>query len=888
MPRCQTWIISLLAPVSAFLLLISTFNYVTASKTNADRSAPVNTTFSATLHGPPAQQNSSTSGAYVQATTLVTTPYDASIAYSVFPAEGEHVFPNGQIVYTMRITHNNDITVSGLLLTSRVSTEFIPEEVFTVGATVVELTSYPTYTWQIDNLPPAGQAVIYIVGHADAHLSDVGSVINVATLVNEYETAPDDNDITISLPITLPSITLSSYASNVNESNTQAAVDIELDFPNPHGYSYVDYATVDGGSSTSGEDYVPISGTLTISQARTSERFFVDIFEDAIDEDSETVQVQLSNPRGIRLGSSDLLTITIVDNDGAGILVDPLTLELPESGASLAYSMSLTSQPPEEVIINIAPPDNNVILDKQLITFTAANWNSPQTVTVSSIDNRVDEGNRALIIEHQVSSPDPIYHSKTASDVSVDIIDDDNAAIIVSSTSVTTSEESYSSLIDNSTYSIVLDSEPTAPVSITMATDSQLLLKTDAITFTPLTWNLPQTITVAANDDNVAEGTHQSSVNHIIESEDAKYVDAEIADIIATILDNDEAGLAISKSAITVTEAAASQQYTITLTSEPLQPVEVTLTSSDDRIEVSPVALQFLAEEWQTPQRVSVFAPSDGELGDSQLLEIEHRTQSNDAAYNSLIEQIPAILQNSDTASLRTSTDSLSIEEGRASSSQPSDVETDQYSVLLTSRPANTVTVTIKHGEGIIVTPNSFTFSPEQWPKPQQIVVSVENDATFRGHQRFTLTHQLTSRDSNYNAQSHVMTVRVSDDDSPVDVTVKKNSLVEGTSSESATIALVKQPTSTVTITLTTNDQISVDPPLMTFTGDNWNIPQSITLLPANDNTLESEQQAIVSFDMKSDDENYNSAQPAELLKLPIDDIEENPNKLVFLPMMNR
>lgn len=891
MPRRQSWIISLLASVLSCILLIVTCHHLAAISIHSDQPAPTGSTSSEKLHYLSSSQNANALRKRIDSTNLVTFPYDAILEYSIYPDAGEHVFPNGQLVYTLRISHDKDVPVSGLRLTSTVSTAFVPEKLLVVGATVTELSAYPTYAWQIDDLPPASKAVVYMIGHADSTLSDVGNVINVVTLYNEYEADLTNNEVALSIPITLPSIALNSYAFNVNEANTQIGIDLALDFPNPHGHSYVDYETVEVGTGTGAKgnaDYIPVSGTLTISQARSSERFMFDILDDAIDENSETIQVKLFNPQGIRLGSSDMLTVTIIDDDGAGILVDPLVLEMPEDGEALAYNMSLTSQPPEIVHINIDTADNNVLVDKQIITFTATNWEMPQTVAISPVDNFIDEADRTILVNHQVSSLDPIYNSQTASNVTVNIADDDEAAIIVSSTAITTAEEADTSSEAHPAYTIALNSEPTAPVSITFGAEGQLLLDKSVITFTPQTWSLPQVITVTAIDDDVAEGSHNSLIRHITASDDPNYATAEAPAISATIRDNDEVGFILSTKLLTVTEASATEHYTLSLTSRPLHPVTVLLLSDDERIDASPSTLQFSPEEWQTAQTITVSAPSNNSVSDLQIVTIDHQVQSDDAAYNSHSEQITIHVNDSDIASLRTSRDALNLLEGQTSSSQPSDVEAGKYDIALTSRPTDTVSVTIKYSEEINVAPNSFVITPEAWSTPQQVVVSVENDSIFQGHRVFTLTHQLSSADPYYNALSHDVPVRVSDDDSPLRVILKDINLVEGTSSQGAAIMLLKKPTSTVTITLTTNDQLSVEPPVITFTSDDWNTSKAVTLIPNEDNEAESEQQGIVDFAIESEDTNYSSDNQSQRIKLPINDVPEKENATVFLPMISR
>jgi hypothetical protein len=75
------------------------------------------------------------------------------------------------------------------------------------------------------------------------------------------------------------------------------------------------------------------------------------------------------------------------------------------------------------------------------------------------------------------------------------------------------------------TYAVVLNSQPTADVTIAVATDRQTTVSPTSLTFTTANWNVPQTVTVTAVDDAVVEGVHTSTISHRTTSGDTKYND---------------------------------------------------------------------------------------------------------------------------------------------------------------------------------------------------------------------------------------------------------------------------------------------------------------------------------------------------------------------------
>ncbi|WP_226595132.1 hypothetical protein, partial [Microseira wollei] len=81
----------------------------------------------------------------------------------------------------------------------------------------------------------------------------------------------------------------------------------------------------------------------------------------------------------------------------------------------------------------------------------------------------------------------------------------------------------------------------------------------------------PQTVTVTATNDNVAEGNHSGTISHTATSSDANYNGITINSVTANITDNDIAGVTITQSGSSrnITEGGATDTYEIVLTSQP-------------------------------------------------------------------------------------------------------------------------------------------------------------------------------------------------------------------------------------------------------------------------------------------------------------------------------
>src|SRR5204862_2710607 len=97
------------------------------------------------------------------------------------------------------------------------------------------------------------------------------------------------------------------------------------------------------------------------------------------------------------------------------------------------------------------------------------NWNAPQTVTVTGVDEQVQDGAIAYSVAlGAAASTDPIYAGMDPADVALTNADNDVAGITVTPTSGLVTSEAGGT----ATFSVVLNSQPTADVVIPVASSS--------------------------------------------------------------------------------------------------------------------------------------------------------------------------------------------------------------------------------------------------------------------------------------------------------------------------------------------------------------------------------------------------------------------------------
>ena len=109
------------------------------------------------------------------------------------------------------------------------------------------------------------------------------------------------------------SLQFNSANFSVNEADGTATIAISR-MGGSDGKVTVDYIT-GSGTATAETDYTTASGTLTFADGETSNSLSIPIADDADAESNETVEITLSNAVGGSLGSQNMTTLTILDDD---------------------------------------------------------------------------------------------------------------------------------------------------------------------------------------------------------------------------------------------------------------------------------------------------------------------------------------------------------------------------------------------------------------------------------------------------------------------------------------------------------------------------------------------------------------------------------------------
>lgn len=244
---------------------------------------------------------------------------------------------------------------------------------------------------------------------------------------------------------------------------------------------------------------------------------------------------------GVAVSESAQVTVNL---GTPGINVSPTSgLTTSENGDMATFSVVLATPPSEDVSITLSSSDTSEgMVAPNALTFNAANWSQPQTITVTGIDDGAIDGNvDYTIVTAAASSVDANYNNFDAADVSVTNTDNDVAvpsAINVNpTTGLSTSEAGATA-----SFTVVLGSQPTANATIGLRSSdtTEGAVNPTSLTFTNSNWNTPQTVTVTGQDDGIVDGPISYMViTDPAVSDDPEYKDLNASDVSLTNTDND-------------------------------------------------------------------------------------------------------------------------------------------------------------------------------------------------------------------------------------------------------------------------------------------------------------------------------------------------------------
>ena len=392
-------------------------------------------------------------------------------------------------------------------------------------------------------------------------------------------------------------------------------------------------------------------------------------------------------------------------------------------------------------------------------------------------------------------------------------------------------------------FSLVLDSQPSNNVffNFTSSDPTKMTLSTATITFTPINWNVSQTISLTTIDNDLVEGTQTVSLSIRINealSSDCFVNPSPPLDYIISITDDEIADFIITPLGNSLTEGLSQTvSLIVSLQAQPVADVLINIVKNPiDEIITSVSSIVFTSLNWNVTQTV-VLSSVDDFLDDGTMsTNINFSVDPiSDVFFTSIPSKTFVIpnVDNDSTGVILIPGDNLTSESG----------DTGFFHLRLDSEPLSNVSFDILPSNVSEVTANvsSVTFTPTNWNVLQRInLLGVEDSPPFSdGSQLVTVTTlNMSSTDPTYSLLNDFQIpdffVSNQDNDAPgIVLSLLNNNF--NTSEDGSTIIvrfeLLSKPLfgTNVQIPLSLGgnvDEMTLSSNIINISAENWNQPQ--------------------------------------------------------------
>ena len=203
--------------------------------------------------------------------------------------------------------------------------------------------------------------------------------------------------------------------------------------------------------------------------------------------------------------------IQVLEGDSAGDTYEIVLLEEPPASSTVTVQAWADPNDPAQITLT---PGSGGVGNLLSMTFTNANWSTPQTITVVALDETngaapfrtVELSHNLIVTPDPCATTDPNWVAAriTNGSLTVTIIEDDEfRGLEVSPVSVSVIEGGATD-----TFTVKLKSQPGTPSSLDVDVSSvygQVDVSPSTLTFTNSDYSTAQTVTVTAIDDDLGE-----------------------------------------------------------------------------------------------------------------------------------------------------------------------------------------------------------------------------------------------------------------------------------------------------------------------------------------------------------------------------------------------
>ena len=507
-------------------------------------------------------------------------------------------------------------------------------------------------------------------------------------------------------------------------------------------------------------------------------------------------------------------------------------------GETAGFSLSLTTVPQGPVTITFSANDlydfGSGFGTAHAVTLATETTESgtqvvPALVSITRADNSVDEQTPTYsesIVYTVASSIDSDYDAYPDVTVPITVTNNDELGVNISNESgLTLTEEGAAG-----TYAVVLESQPTDRVTVTLVNPDSERLSFDVseFTFGPDDWNTPQTTTLTPNaDDDVV--TQELALNFEITSP-GDFAYAALATVARglTILDNDTPELVLSTPEDITEEETGS--FTVNLSAEPQGEVTVFLESTDsDALNVvnDSQTVVFDSSNWNRPQTITYAGAPDADFNDETVeitATVTNISNDDDTAFASLRGGVTVGVSDTTTPAIVVSQITAEVAENGGSQT---------IELSLAAQPNAPVRLDLSTlSPKLTFSPTTLTFDETNWNQPRTVTLTgVSDDIDRETTALLNIAVNEDVSDSNFvDTPARTVEVTILDDDTAGIILEPATLTVDEEGTGSVRVRLSSEPTTPLTLTLDVSDssRLAGLPATVNFDAENWNVFQTL------------------------------------------------------------
>ena len=411
------------------------------------------------------------------------------------------------------------------------------------------------------------------------------------------------------------------------------------------------------------------------------------------------------------------VTVTFSD-EARAVGLSPGSLTIDEGGSRtyrVTLSPALTAGETETVTVG-GFTGTDLVVEPSSLSFDFDNDVTSFDVMVSANEDS-DAVQDSVTLTHTIGGA--IVRNGT---LRVDVRENDSRGVTVTPTSLEVNEDS------DGTYTVVLDSEPTGDVTVSVSGASgDVTVNPSQLSFDTTDWFQAKPITVSAAPDADGISDPPVTLRHTVRGAD--YAGMRADNVTVTVQEKDSPGITVDTTALVAAlplDEGAKAKYTVVLDSQPTGTVTVTVRGQSGDVTVDPSSLTFTTGTWNEAKEVEVSIGEDPDGEIDAAVTLSH--VASGGGYDGVTGGMVTITTtDNDIKGVTATPRSFTVEEGGSAIS---------YNVFLRTEPKGTVTVAVtsasteqQNVDSLEITPTSLNFRADNWYIPQAVTVRATEDS---------------------------------------------------------------------------------------------------------------------------------------------------------------